>query len=93
MLSVCNFQSMKSPVELGSLFLKFFCYVVTSPALIRCDTGCRAHKAFTSNPIVSLKQKLSSTSLKITNCMVNRVKNFFQINKYISSVFSVIKLV
>ena len=25
--SVCNFQSMKSPVELNSLLLKFFCYV------------------------------------------------------------------
>ena len=24
--SVCNFQSMKSPVELNSLFSKFFCY-------------------------------------------------------------------
>ena len=26
-LSVCNFQSMKSPVERNSLFLKLFCYV------------------------------------------------------------------
>ena len=25
-ITVCNFQSMKSPVELNSLFLKFFCY-------------------------------------------------------------------
>ena len=25
--SVCNFQSMKSPVELNSLFLTFFCYI------------------------------------------------------------------
>ena len=25
--TVCNFQSMKSPVELNSLFLKFFCYI------------------------------------------------------------------
>ena len=25
--SVCNFQSMKSPVELNSLFSKFFCYI------------------------------------------------------------------
>ena len=25
--SVCNFQSMKSPVELSSLFLKLFCYI------------------------------------------------------------------
>ena len=25
--SVCNFQSMKSPVELNNLLLKFFCYV------------------------------------------------------------------
>ena len=27
MCSVCNFQSMKSPVELNSLLSKFFCYV------------------------------------------------------------------
>ena len=25
--SACNFQSMKSPVELNSLFSKFFCYI------------------------------------------------------------------
>ena len=25
--SVCNFQSMKSPVELNSLLSKFFCYI------------------------------------------------------------------
>ena len=24
---VCNFQSVKSPVELESLFLEFFCYI------------------------------------------------------------------
>ena len=32
--TVCNFQSMKIPVQLSSLFSKFFCYVtwfVTSP--------------------------------------------------------------
>ena len=27
MFSVCNFQSMKSPVELSSPLLKFFCYI------------------------------------------------------------------
>ena len=27
MFSVCNFQSMKSPVELNSPLLKFFCYI------------------------------------------------------------------
>ena len=26
-ISVCDFQSMKSPVELESLFSKFFCYI------------------------------------------------------------------
>ena len=26
-ISVCNFQSMKSPVQLNSLFLIFFCYI------------------------------------------------------------------
>ena len=25
--TVCNFQSMKSPLELNSLFSKFFCYI------------------------------------------------------------------
>ena len=27
LISVCNFQSMKSPVELNSLLSKFFCYI------------------------------------------------------------------
>ena len=26
--SVCNFQSMNSPMELNSLFSKFFCYII-----------------------------------------------------------------
>ena len=26
-ISVCNFQSMKSPVNMNSLLLKFYCYV------------------------------------------------------------------
>ena len=26
-ITVCNFQSMKSPLELNSLFSKFFCYI------------------------------------------------------------------
>ena len=58
---------MKTPVELNSLFSKFF---VISPGLvyhlIRRDTGRLANEAFTSNLIVSSKQKLSG--LKITNC-------------------------
>ena len=47
-----NFQSMKSPVEQNSLFLKFFSYIL---GLIRRDTGRLANEAFMSNPIVSLK--------------------------------------
>ena len=35
--------------------------------LIRCDSGRLANEAFTSNPIVSSEQYLSS--LKITNCI------------------------
>ena len=49
---VCNFQSMKTPVELNSF--------VISPGLlyhlIRRDYGRLANEAFTSNPVVSLKQ-------------------------------------
>ena len=47
---------MKSPVELNSLFLKFFCYIIISPGLIGRDSGGLANEAFTSNPTVSLKQ-------------------------------------
>ena len=59
---VCNFQSMKSPVELNSLFSIFFYSPGLLYHLIRRDTG---RPVFTSNPIVSSQQKLSS--LKITN--------------------------
>ena len=56
-LPVCNFQSMKSPVELNSLLSKFFCYITwLLYQLIRRDTGRVANEVFTSNPIVSLKQ-------------------------------------
>ena len=40
-----------SPVELSGLFLIFFFFFVISPGLTRCDTGCLANEAFTSNPI------------------------------------------
>ena len=43
-LSVCNFQSMKRPVELNSLLLKFFCYItwlVISPGQTRHWTTCK----------------------------------------------------
>ena len=56
-LSVCNFQSMKSSVELNSLLSIFF---DISPGqlyhLIRRDAGRLANEVFTSNPIVSSKQ-------------------------------------
>ena len=52
-VSVCNFQSMKSPVELNSLFLNF---LVISTGLFRRDTECLANEAFTSNPIVYSNQ-------------------------------------
>ena len=53
-VSVCNFQSMKSPVELNSLLSKFFCYITwLLYQLIRRDTGRFANEALTSNPIVS----------------------------------------
>ena len=53
MLSACNFQSMKSSVEMNSLVLNFF---VITPGLIRRDTGRLTNEAFTSNPIISSKQ-------------------------------------
>ena len=53
--TVCNFQSMKSPVEAFSQNS-----FVISPGLlyhlIRRDSGRLANDAFTSNPIVSSKQ-------------------------------------
>ena len=51
-LSVCNFQSMKSPVELNSILSKFFLLYY----LIRRDSGRLVNEAFTSNPIASSKQ-------------------------------------
>ena len=42
--TVCNFQSMKSPVELNSLLSKFFCYItwyVISPDQTRLWTTCK----------------------------------------------------
>ena len=71
--SVCNFQSMKSPVELNSLLPKFFCYITPGLLyhLIRSDSGRLANEAFTSNPIVSSKQWLNG--LKITNCVTKRL--------------------
>ena len=65
-MSVYNFQSMKSPVELNSHLSNFFCY---APGLlyhlIRRDYGRLANNAFTSIRIVSFKQKLNG--LKIAN--------------------------
>ena len=45
--SVCNFQSMNSPMELNSLFSKFFCYIIRFVTwhLIRRENG-RLAKAF-----------------------------------------------
>ena len=56
-ITVCNFQSMKSPVELNSLLSKFFCLITwLLYQLIRHDTGRLENDAFTSNPVVSSKQ-------------------------------------
>ena len=66
--SVCNFQAMKSPMELNSLLSNSF---VISPGLlyhlIRRDSAQLANEAFTSSPIVSSKHWL--IGLKITNCI------------------------
>ena len=71
--AVCNFQSMKSSVELNSLLSKFFYYITwLLYQLIRCDTGRVANEAFTSNPFVYSKQQLNG--LKITNCLDSESK-------------------
>ena len=57
---------MKSPVKLNSLSSKFFVISLSLLYhLIGRDSGRLANKAFTSNPIVSSKQWLSS--LEVTN--------------------------
>ena len=73
-MSVCSFQSMKSPVELNSLFSKFFCYsyhlvCYITWHLIRCNSGWLANEGFTSNTIVYLKQYLSSLKIKIVKIL------------------------
>ena len=55
--TVCNFQSMKSPMELNSLLSKFFCYITWLLCqLVRRNTERLANEVFMLNPIVSLKQ-------------------------------------
>ena len=55
--SVCDFQSMKSPLELNSILSKVFCCITwLLYQLIRRDTGRLVNEVFTSNPIVSSKQ-------------------------------------
>ena len=49
---VCNFQSMKSPVELNSLLLKFFCHVTWFD---KREAGGLANETYFSNSILSLK--------------------------------------
>ena len=93
-ISVCNLQSMKSPLELNSLLSKFFCYITwLLYQLIRRDTGRLANEAFTSNPIVSWKQQLNG--LKITNWFTNyklQIRNWwfdlFQGSVYVAKRFS-----
>ena len=61
--TVCNFQSMKSLLELNSLSSKFFCYItwcIISP--IRRDTGRLSNE--TSRQILLF---LRNSGLKITN--------------------------
>ena len=55
-MSVCNFQFIKSPMELNGLLLNFF---IMSPGLMSDETRDLSNKAYFSNPVVSLKQKLS----------------------------------
>ena len=66
--SVCNFQSMNRPMEMNSLFSKFFCYItmfVTLPDQTRewttCKRGLYAKYYCFSETI--------AYGLKITNCI------------------------
>ena len=52
---VCNFQSIKRPVELNTLLLKFFCHVTWFDEEWH---GGLANETYLSNPIVSSKQSL-----------------------------------
>ena len=63
--TVCNFQFMKSPLELNSLLSKLFCSPGLLYHLIRRDTGRLANEVFMSNLIVSSRQWFSD--LNITN--------------------------
>ena len=55
--TVCNFQSMKTIVELNSLLSKFFSYITSLLYhLIRRNYGQLANDDFMSNSILSLKQ-------------------------------------
>ena len=61
--SVCNFQSMNSPMELNSLFSKFFCYITRFVTwhLIRLRMNDLQRPLCFSETI--------AYSLKITNCI------------------------
>ena len=71
--TVCNFQSMKSLLELNSLSSKFFCYItwcIISP--IRRDTGRLSNE--TSRQILLF---LRNSGLKITNWLGVRFELMF----------------
>ena len=66
--TVCNFQSMKSPLELSSLFSKFLCYFtwfVISPDQTRLWTSYK--RGLHVKSYCSSKQQLSG--LKTTSCL------------------------
>ena len=62
---VRNFQSMKSPVELNRLLLKFFCYATW---FMRDDTGGLAYEAYLSNPTVS---RFKGTVMQNEKALIN----------------------
>ena len=64
--TVCNFQSMKSPVELGSLLFKFFCYATWLDER-RHWRHCK--RGLFAKPIVSSKQYLSGFKTTIIHKM------------------------
>ena len=55
-VSGCIFQSMKTRVELNSIFLKFFCFVTWFDERRKLVCWGHASEAYFSYPIVSLKQ-------------------------------------
>ena len=65
-ISVCNFQSMKSPVELNNLLPKFFCYI-TWFVITWLDPTLDDFQTKPLRQILLFRRNNSFSALKITN--------------------------